>query len=65
MFAYEGNIGAGTKAIDYFMDAMRTYEALNAIPSLELESCEEDETRIPRVKEGMSWIMWGLYCAEW
>lgn len=65
MFAYEGNVGAGTKAIDYFLDAMRTYEALNTVHVLEPQSYGKDEARLLREKEGLSWVMWGLYCAEW
>jgi hypothetical protein len=65
MFAYEGNVGAGTKAMDYFLDALGTYEAINTVHVLESQNYGKDEARLLREKEGLSWVMWGLYCAEW
>lgn len=65
MFAYEGNVGTGTKAIDYFLDALKTYEALNSTSLVEARRGGKGEARFLREKDGWSWIMWGFYCAEW
>ncbi|KAJ4992891.1 hypothetical protein SVAN01_01595 [Stagonosporopsis vannaccii] len=65
MFAYEGNLDGGVKAIDYFMGTVETYEALNNSDFLDRESTREDEGRLQREMEGLSWIMWGFYCTEW
>ena len=65
MFAYEGNVGAGAKSIDRFMDAMKTYEALNTRDFLDLQGQGKSEAQLQAEKEGLSWIMWGLYCARW
>ena len=65
MFVYEGNVGAGSKSIDYFMRAMKTHEALNNTEFLDPQSQGKSEARLQREKEGLSWVMWGLYCAEW
>ena len=65
MFAYEGNVGTGTKAIDYFLNVLKTYEALNSASLVESRSGRNGEARLLKEKDGLSWIMWGLYCAEW
>lgn len=65
MFAYEGNLDGGVKAIDYFMGTVETYEALNNSDFLDRMSMGEDEDRLQREMEGLSWVMWGFYCTEW
>lgn len=65
MFVYEGNVGAGSKSIDYLMRAMKTYETLNDIKFLDPKVQGKSEARLQGEKEGLSWVMWGLYCAEW
>lgn len=65
MFAYEGNLDGGVKAIDYFLGTISTYEALNNAGFLDRETTCENDLRSQREMEGLSWIMWGFYCTEW
>jgi hypothetical protein len=65
MFLYEGNVDGGSSSIDYFMGTVKTYEALNVPESLGSRDPEISATRKRKEQEGLSWIMWGVYCAEW
>ncbi|KAF3036548.1 hypothetical protein E8E12_004068 [Didymella heteroderae] len=65
MFVYEGNLGSGAKSVDYFMRAMKTYEALNNAEFLKIQGQGKGEARLRREREGLSWAMWGMYCTEW
>lgn len=65
MFVYEGNLGSGAKSVDYFMRAMKTYAALNNADFLDIHGQGKSERRLQREREGLSWVMWGLYCTEW
>lgn len=65
MFAYEGNLDGGTKAIDYFMGTVETYEALNNSTFLDRQSSGANGARMQQEVEGLSWVMWGFYCTEW
>lgn len=68
MFVYEGNVDGGSKSIDYFMRMVETYEALNDVDVLtpQIHGKEEKSNeRLQREMEGLSWIMWGVYCVEW
>ena len=64
MFLYQGNFDGGS-SIDYFMGAVETYESLNAPEFLESRDPEMSATRKRKEEEGLSWILWGVYCAEW
>ena len=64
MFLYEGNAG-GSSSIDYFMGTVKTYEDLNVPESLRFRDPEISATRKQMEEEGLSWILWGVYCAEW
>ena len=65
MFLYEGNADGGSSSIDYFMGTVETYEALNVPESLRSRDPEISATRKQKEEEGLSWILWGVYCAEW
>ena len=65
MFLYEGNADGGSSSIDYFMRTVKTYEALNVPESLRSQDPEISATRKQKEEEGLSWILWGVYCAEW
>ncbi|KAG7404013.1 Nitrogen assimilation transcription factor nit-4 [Fusarium oxysporum f. sp. rapae] len=65
LFAYEGNIGNGTKPVAYFMRCIDVYKALNDPVTLETHHKCVDETRLERMKQATSWCLWGFYCVEW
>ena len=65
MFIYEGNAEGGSSSIDYFMGTVKTYEDLNVPESLRFRDPEISATRKQMEEEGLSWILWGVYCAEW
>jgi hypothetical protein len=65
MFLNEGNVDGGSSSIDYFVGTVKTYEALNVPESLESRDPEISATRKRKEEEGLSWILWGVYCAEW
>jgi hypothetical protein len=65
MFLYEGNVYGGSSSIEYFMGTVETYEALNVPEFLESRDPEISATRKRKEEEGLSWILWGVYCAEW
>jgi hypothetical protein len=65
MFVYEGNLASGSKSVDYFMRAMKTHTALNNPHFLNPQGQGKSEARLQREREGLSWVMWGMYCTEW
>lgn len=65
MHWYEGNLGSGSKSIEYLQGAINTFEELNTPTFLESQADERDGLRLFRESEGLSWTMWGMYCAEW
>ena len=65
MFLYDGNVDGGSSSIDYFMGTVETYEALNVSEFLESRDPGISATRMRKEEEGLSWILWGVYCSEW
>ena len=64
LFVYEGNIGTGTSSVDYFLRSMDVYKSLNETYSLQRRE-GENEARLQRERQAISWCMWGFYCCEW
>lgn len=64
LFIYEGNIGEGTKSVQYFMRATEVYKALNEndVPQ---RPVTVDESRLQRERQARGWCLWGFYCLEW
>ncbi|TQV98917.1 hypothetical protein V2A60_007385 [Cordyceps javanica] len=64
LFVYEGNLGNGTKSVQYFMRCMDVYRSVNERRT-DPSAKEVHESRRRREKEAESWCLWGLYCYEW
>lgn len=64
LFIYEGNLGVGTKSVQYFMRAMEVYKALNEDVALQ-RPATVDPSRLERERQATAWCLWGFYCVEW
>jgi hypothetical protein len=65
LFAYEGNLGSGRKSVDYFSRAIAMFDALNATNLQQRHLAGADDVRMRKEHEATSWVLWGLYVAEW
>lgn len=65
MHWYEGNLGSGRKSIEYLHQAIDIFRQINTPAFLEQQADERDGRRLLQESEALSWVMWGLYCAEW
>ncbi|KAH8702800.1 hypothetical protein GQ44DRAFT_732683 [Phaeosphaeriaceae sp. PMI808] len=65
MFCYEGILGSGQKAVDFLWSAVKTFKELNNTDYLALQGQGWSEMQRLKKKEGLSWVMWGFYVAEW
>lgn len=66
LFLYEGYIGSGSKAYQYFMRPIEVYNALNQTYTHPLQRRKGvDKARLLRDGQATSWCLWGFYCAEW
>jgi hypothetical protein len=65
LFAYEGNLGNGSKSVTYFLQAIDVFNALNGTDLMEQERDTINEERSQKETEAMSWVLWGLYATEW
>ncbi|KAH8646316.1 fungal-specific transcription factor [Xylariales sp. PMI_506] len=65
LFVYEGDLGIGSKALEYFQRGVIVYAALNneldILPHHEMDG----GARRQQEKQAISWCMWGYYCCEW
>ena len=64
LFVYEGNIGTGTRSVNYFLRSIDVYKALNEMCSLQQRE-GKNEARLQQERLAISWCMWGFYCCEW
>ncbi|KAJ4988201.1 C6 transcription factor [Stagonosporopsis vannaccii] len=64
MFVYEGNLGSGVRSIEFFMQAMKTHAALNQVSFLDTRGQGKTEARLQKEREGLSWVMWGIFKAR-
>jgi hypothetical protein len=62
MFCYEGCLGEGKKSVNYLLQAIDVYTALNSTMELPPVS---DEKESQQERHALSWCMWGFYSIEW
>ena len=64
LFVYEGNLGSGSRSVDYFLRSIDVYKALNVANMLQ-STTGVNEARLQHEWQATSWCMWGFYCCEW
>lgn len=60
---YEGNVGMGTKAVQYFHRTTEIYNSLNDQGLAQVSLLDDPASK--RQRQGLSWCLWGTYCLEW
>jgi hypothetical protein len=65
MFLYKGVLGSGKKSIQFYLNTMETFAALNKVNPVTPHGSNKEPTRVSKEEEAFSWCMWRLYCVEW